>query len=151
MDYVYPPQAENAELPPYKLVELTAAEAAEIDGRLEDFDRDFVGYELGKKIELGIRIEGKLVAGLLGCTTLFHILYVETVWVDADCRRRGLGAALLAELERRAAAMGVNLIRLDTFDWQGYEFYKSCGYEEIGSYTDPRDGYSEYFFVKRLK
>ncbi len=135
----------------YELVELTGAEAAEIDGRLENFNRDFVGYELGGKIELGIRLDGKLVAGLLGYTTLFHILYVETVWVDADCRRRGLGSALLRELERRAAHMGVNLIRLDTFDWQGYEFYKACGYEEAGRYTEPRDGYSEYFFIKRLK
>ncbi len=135
----------------YELVELTGAGAAEIDGRREDFDRDFVGYELGGKIELGIRRSGKLVAGLLGYTTLFHILYVETVWVDKDCRRRGLGAALLRELERRAAHMGVNLIRLDTFDWQGYEFYKACGYEEAGRYTEPRDGYSEYFFIKRLK
>lgn len=135
----------------YTLVELSPAEAQEVDGRLEDFDREFVGYELDKKIELGVKIDGKLVAGLLGCTTLFHILYVETVWVDKDYRRQGLGAALLAELERRAADMGVNLIRLDTFDWQGYEFYKSCGYEEVGSYTEPRDGYSEYFFIKRLK
>ncbi len=141
---------EHAELPSWELVELTDAEAADIDGRLEDFDRDFVGYELGRKIELGIRINGRLAAGLLGCTTLFHILYVETVWVDEPCRRKGLGAALLREVEKRAEAMGVNLIRLDTFDWQGYEFYKACGYEEVGRYTEPRDGYSEYFFVKRL-
>ncbi len=132
------------------LVELSPAEAAEVDGRLEDFDREFVGYELDGKIELGIKIDGRLVAGLLGCTTLFHILYVETVWVDEDYRRRGLGAALLREMERRAGDMGVNLIRLDTFDWQGREFYKACGYEEVGGYTEPRDGFSEYFFIKRL-
>lgn len=138
-------------LPPYELAELARDEAAEIDGRLEDFDRDFVGYELGREINLGVKIDGKLVAGLLGRTTLFHILYVETVWVDEPYRRRGLGAALLRELERRAGEMGVDLIRLDTFDWQGYEFYKACGYQEVGGYTNPQDGYSEYFFVKRLK
>lgn len=141
----------NRPFPPYELVELTRDEAAEIDGRLEDFDRKFVGYELGQSIELGVRTGGKLVAGLLGYTTLFHILYVETVWVDEAYRRKGLGAALLAELEKRAGDMGVNLIRLDTFDWQGYEFYKACGYEEVGSYAEPRDGFSEYFFIKRLK
>ncbi len=135
----------------YELAELTRDEAAEINERLERSDRKHVGYELGRRIELGVKIDGKLVAGLLGCTTLFHILYVETVWVDEDCRRRGLGAALLREMERRAEAMGVNLIRLDTFDWQGYEFYKACGYEEVGRYTEPRDGFSEHFFIKRLK
>lgn len=142
---------ETVERPLYELVELTRDEAAEIDERLEGFDRKHVGYELGRSVELGVKIGGRLVAGLLGCTTLFHILYVETVWVDEDCRRRGLGAALLREMEKRAGDMGVNLIRLDTFDWQGYEFYKSCGYEEVGRYTEPEDGFSEYFFVKRLK
>ncbi len=142
---------EPIERPPYALVELTQAEAEEIDERLEGFDRKHVGYELGRQIELGVKVGGKLVAGLLGCTTLFHILYVETVWVDEDCRRKGLGAALLREMEKRAGDMGVNLIRLDTFDWQGYEFYKACGYEEVGRYTEPQDGFSEYFFVKRLK
>lgn len=135
---------------PYRVVDLTEEEAAEMDGRLETFDREFIGYELGKTLNLGIRRDGKLVAGLLGCTTLFHILYVETVFVDEAYRHQGLGAALLAELERRAPELGVNLIRLDTFDWQGYEFYKSCGYKEVGHYTEPNDGYSEYFFIKRL-
>jgi len=141
----------NRPFPPYELVDLTRDEAAEIDERLENFDWNHVGYELGRQIELGVKIGGKLVAGLLGYTTLFHILYVETVWVDEAYRRKGLGAALLAEMEKRAGDMGVNLIRLDTFDWQGYEFYKACGYEEVGRYTEPRDRFSEYFFVKRLQ
>lgn len=135
---------------PYDLVDLTDQEAEEIDEELEAFDRQFVGYELGKRIAIGIKVNGKLIAGLRGCTTRFHILYIETVYVDEAYRRRGFGAALLAETEKRAGDMGVNLIRLDTFDWQGYAFYKRCGYEEVGHYTEPHDGFSEYFFIKRL-
>jgi len=137
-------------LPPYELVELTQDEAAEIDGRLDADCRKHIGYRLEGKLELGVKRNGKLVAGLLGYASWLHILYVETVWVDEDCRRQGLGSALLRELERRAVEAGFDLIRLDTFDWQGYEFYKSCGYEEVGHYTHPQDGYSEYFFIKRL-
>lgn len=49
-----------------------------------------------------------------------------------------------------AILMGAKMIRLHTFDWQGRQFYPSAGYEEVGSYTDEREQFSEYFFVKRL-
>lgn len=32
--------------------------------------------------------------------------------------------------------MGANLIRLDTFDWQGKEFYESIGYKKVGEYSE---------------
>lgn len=134
----------------YQIVELTEAQAAEMDGRLDADCRRHIGYRLEGKIQLGVQIDGRLVAGALGYASWLHILYVETVWVDEPYRRRGMGAALMAGLEARAKAAGFNLIRLDTFDWQGREFYKACGYEEVGSYTEPEDGYSEYFFIKRL-
>ncbi|GAA0692696.1 hypothetical protein SAMN04487885_12614 [Clostridium cadaveris] len=54
------------------------------------------------------------------------------------------------EIERRAKLLGANIIRLDTFNWQGREFYTSIGYEEVGSYESVEDGFSEYFFLKRL-
>ena len=53
-------------------------------------------------------------------------------------------------MEKRAAAMGVNIIRLDTFDWQGKEFYKALGYECAGHYENAEDNYAEYFFVKKI-
>jgi hypothetical protein len=53
-------------------------------------------------------------------------------------------------LENRAKEIGVNMIRLDSFNWQGYEFYKKIGYELIGKYENEIDGFSEYFFIKRL-
>ena len=44
----------------------------------------------------------------------------------------------------------MNTIRLDTFDFQGKEFYEAMGYTLAGSYQNDEDGYAEYFFVKRL-
>ena len=93
---------------------------------------------------------GKLIAGLDACITAFKILYVSTVFVDEEYRRKGLGAKLVREMEKRAAALGVNTIRLDTFNWQGKEFYEALGYRSAGHYENPEDGYSEYFFVKRI-
>ena len=57
----------------------------------------------------------------------------------------------IREMEERAAAMGVNTIRLDTFSWQGKEFYEALGYQAVGHYENAEDGYSEYFFLKRIK
>lgn len=40
------------------------------------------------------------------------------------------------------------MIRLDTFDFQGREFYRALGYEEIGHYENALDSFSESFFLK---
>jgi ribosomal protein S18 acetylase RimI-like enzyme len=72
------------------------------------------------------------------------------MFVDERYRRKGYGTRLMREMERRAAEMGATLIRLDTFDWQGKDFYEALGYEIVGSYENVPEGYAEYFFVKRL-
>ena len=56
----------------------------------------------------------------------------------------------MREMEKRAKALGANMIRLDTFDWQGKEFYEALGYQQVGHYTNEEDGFSEYFFLKRI-
>ena len=122
----------------------------DIEERLEDFDESYITYKMDGEIHIGIEDDGKLVAGLDACITNFKILYVSTVFVDEEYRRKGLGARLMREMEKRAAAMGVNMIRLDTYDWQGKEFYETLGYECVGHYDNKEDGFSEYFYLKRL-
>lgn len=46
--------------------------------------------------------------------------------------------------------MGANTIRLDTFSWQGKDFYQALGYQEVGHYENQEDGYAESFFLKRI-
>jgi len=91
-----------------------------------------------------------LIAGLDACITTFKILYVSTVFVDEEYRRKGIGARMVREMEKRATEMGINTIRLDTFDWQGKEFYEALGYQCVGHYNNAEDGYSEFFFLKRI-
>ena len=54
-------------------------------------------------------------------------------------------------MELRAKKLGVNTIRLDTFDWQGKDFYKAVGYELVGNYSNIEDGYAKYFFLSEYK
>ena len=133
-----------------KIVNLTDEQAEEIDERLSAFDEQYITYRMDGCIQIGIEEDGKLVAGLDACITAFKILYVSTVFVDEEYRRKGYGTRLIREMEKRAAAMGVNTIRLDTFNWQGKDFYEAMGYKAAGHYENVEDGYAEYFFVKRL-
>ena len=132
------------------IIDLNQEQVEDIEERLEDFDESYITYKMDGEIQIGIEDDGKLVAGLDACITNFKILYVSTVFVDEEYRRKGLGARLMREMEKRAAAMGVNMIRLDTYDWQGKEFYEALGYECVGHYDNKEDGFSEYFYLKKL-
>ena len=132
------------------LIDLNEEQVEDITERLDDFDESYITYKMDGEIQIGIEDNGKLVAGLDACVTNYKVLYVSTVFVDEEYRRKGLGARLMREMEKRAAAMGVNMIRLDTYDWQGKEFYETLGYECVGSYENKEDGFSEYFYLKRL-
>ena len=102
------------------------------------------------RIQIGIVDDDKVVAGLDACMTAFKILYVSTVFVDEAYRRKGYDKKLIDEMEERAKSLGANTIRLDTFNWQGKEFYEALDYQLVGGYENNDDGYSEYFFLKRI-
>ena len=134
-----------------KLIDLDEEQVAYVEEQLCKFDQAYIKDPLNGNICIGIEEDGKLIAGLDACVTAFRILYVSTVFVDAAYRRKGYGRLLMEELEKRAKAMGVNTIRLDTFDWQGKAFYEALGYNVVGSYENADDGYAEYFFLKRIE
>lgn len=133
-----------------KIVNLSEEQMNEIENQLSEYDEKYITYKTSGKIQIGIEADGKIIAGLEASITAFKILYVSTVFVDAGYRRKGYGTFLMNEMEARAKEMGVNTIRLDTFSWQGKEFYKALHYEIAGSYENDADGYAEYFFLKRI-
>lgn len=133
-----------------ELVDLNDEQQEDINNRLEEFDKKHIAYEMKGEINIGFCDGEKLAAGAIACITAFKILYVSTLYVDEQYRGRGVGKQLVAELEKRAKLLGANIIRLDTFNWQGAEFYKSLGYEQVGFYQNEEDNFSEHFFIKRL-
>ncbi len=133
-----------------KIIDLNEKQLKIVENKLNDFDEAYITYKMDGSIQIGIEEDGKVIAGLDACITAFKILYVSTVFVDEAYRRKGYGKMLIEEMEKRAKEMGVNIIRLDTFSWQGKEFYESLNYEVVGSYENTIDGYAEYFFLKRI-
>ena len=133
-----------------KIIDLNEEQVEDIESRLNSFDENHIACKMNGCVRIGVEDEGKLIAGLDACITAFKILYVSTVFVDEEYRRKGVGAWMIREMEKRAADMGVNTIRLDTFNWQGKEFYEALNYQCVGHYDHAEDGYSEYFFLKRI-
>ncbi len=133
-----------------KIVELTEEQAEDIENKLDEYDEKYIGKKMEGQIRIGMEENGEIFAGLSACMTAYRILYVSTVFVEESYRGKGYGKKLILEMEKRAKIMGADTIRLDTFNWQGREFYEALGYELVGSYANEEDGYSEYFFLKRI-
>jgi GNAT superfamily N-acetyltransferase len=91
---------------------------------------------------------GEIRAGLIG-TLYAGWLFVNLLWVHADLRRQGVGSALIAEAERRAIAFGCHSAHVDTFSFQGPDFYPRFGYEVFGTLDYPPD-HKRIFLQKRL-
>ena len=122
-----------------EIIELTEDELKELEERLHCYDLNFIKYELEGNISIGVKYKGKVIGGIDACITNFHILYISTLFVEEEFRNRKIGSMLI---------MGVKLIRVDTYDFQGENFYKKMNYRQVGRYTYEEDGFSESFFVK---
>lgn len=133
-----------------EIIDLSENQVEELENALDAYDKNYITYKINGKVSIGISHAGAIVAGLDACMTAFKILYVSTVYVEEKYRRKGYGKALLEEMEKRAKSLGANTIRLDTFSWQGKEFYQSMNYEQVGYYKNDADNYEEYFFMKRI-
>lgn len=132
------------------IVDLSDRQVEALEHALEEYDREYIKQKISGNVSIGILEGDTLIAGLDACMTAFRILYVSTVYVDEKHRRKGYGRLLIEEMEKRAKTLGANTIRLDTFSFQGREFYLAMGYEQAGAYRNAEDGYEEYFFVKRI-
>jgi DNA-binding MarR family transcriptional regulator/N-acetylglutamate synthase-like GNAT family acetyltransferase len=93
----------------------------------------------------------------VGCGALkFHpggpaeVAGIKRMWVSVSVRGLGLGRRLLAELEARAAAHGVRILRLETNQSLGEAIglYRSAGYREVAAFND--EPYAHHWFEKDL-
>ena len=75
---------------------------------------------------------------------------IKRMWVAPSVRGLGLGRRLLAELEARAAAHGVRVLRLETNRALGEAIglYLEAGYHEVAAFND--EPYAHHWFEKAL-
>lgn len=132
------------------IINLSKDEIETIEERLDAYDEEHIKYPIKCSISIGIKDNSELIAGLDGQMTTFNIFYLTTLYVNKEYRKKGYGKALVKEMEKRAKDLGANTIRLDTFNFQGKDFYTSLDYEQVGYYRNDEDDYEEYFFLKRI-
>jgi GNAT superfamily N-acetyltransferase len=120
-----------------------------IDEALGDYNEAFLDDRRYDYFGLFVRDDtGAIRAGLIGHLYIGW-LFINLLWVREDLRRAGVGSGLIAEAERRAIAFGCHSAYLDTFSFQGPEFYPRFGYEVFGTLDYPPD-HKRIFFKKRL-
>jgi ribosomal protein S18 acetylase RimI-like enzyme len=87
--------------------------------------------------------------------------FTDRVWellmilVDADHHRRGIGSALLLEVERAVRAAGGRLLLIETSSISSFEqtrkFYRKHGYTEVAHIPDYfADGDGKASYIKRM-
>ncbi|WP_228114635.1 GNAT family N-acetyltransferase [Stenotrophomonas sp. MYb238] len=132
------------------LVQAAPADVDRLCESLQAYNRPFTEGHPEAAIRIVARTaEGALLGGILADVALGW-LEIHVLWVEPDQRATGLGAALLAECERRASARGAHSARLDTFGWQAEGFYAGQGYACFGRLNDYPAGHERIFMRKRL-
>ncbi|MDD6078158.1 MAG: ribosomal protein S18-alanine N-acetyltransferase [Clostridiales bacterium] len=74
---------------------------------------------------------------VLGYVGLMHVLdegYISNVAVSPDCRRQGIGAALIAELTRRAGRLELAFLTLEAraSNAPAIRLYEKMGFQQVG-------------------
>jgi ribosomal protein S18 acetylase RimI-like enzyme len=115
---------------------------ADVEGSFIDRGGDFIVAE-----------DGDQVVGMGGYRpNNLRQAEVLRVRVHPAVRRRGVGRAVMAELEARAATAGFTEMHLDTATNQpeAVRFYESLGYREVGRETHPEWHWTLVYFSKFL-
>lgn len=120
-------------------------------------ESEYGKYEQAHGVQCGfapfaiVAKENKDVAGILTGYTAFSEIYVDDLLVLPDYRRKGVGRALLNQVEAHFRNQNFTNINLVTNAFQAPEFYKKCGYELEFVRKNPKfPKFTKYFFIKWL-
>ena len=100
--------------------------------------------ELDKSIFLVAERDGQAI-GYVGCQTVLDEGYITNVAVSPDCRRQGIGRALIEELAQRARAQGLSFVTLEAraSNAPAIALYEGAGFVHVGVrknfYTAPSE------------
>ena len=94
--------------------------------------------------------DGDVIGGILATSALWHILHIETLWVNQAFRGNKIASKLIQDVEEYAKSLGCHLSYLETYDFQAKEFYVNNGYKIFGVVEDFPKGHECYFLSKIL-
>ncbi|WPN45388.1 MULTISPECIES: GNAT family N-acetyltransferase [unclassified Pseudomonas] len=101
-------------------------------------------------IALLIRDDNDDIVGGVYARLFYQWLFIDLLAVPEQARGQGMGTKLMQMAEDLAREKECVGLWLETFEFQAPEFYKKCGYSEIGHIADYPPGHKHFFFQKRL-
>jgi len=107
-----------------------AADVAIVTEGVLSFGRALAVGGNARPLACFVRDDGELIAGAVGRTE-FARLFVTHLWVAEDRRCRGLGAGLLARMEREAMQRGCTSSMIETLNDRVADLYARQGYKPV--------------------
>ena len=96
-----------------------------------------------------VRDDDRVIAGASG-SIWGGGCQVHVVWVDGALRHRGLGRALMTEVEREARRRGCRLVMGLTYDVLTGDYYDRLGYQTVGAIENCPAGTTTRWYCKDL-
>ncbi|RYG34121.1 GNAT family N-acetyltransferase [bacterium] len=104
----------------------------------------------GRKTETAVTVRdesGRIVGGATA-----HLyrgrLFIDFVWVDEDCRGKGVGTQVMRAIEAEGRRLGATCAQVDTFTFQAAPFYERLGYREVARIPKMFGGYDRIYLEK---
>jgi ribosomal protein S18 acetylase RimI-like enzyme len=120
----------------------------EIYKQMRAFNKRACGQDY-RPLAITLRKGDEIVGGLIG-ETYWGWLYINSLWIAEDLRRKNLGKALIEKAEAEARKRGVRNVFLDSFTFQAPKFYMKLGYREFGRLKDFPAGHDRIWLTKAL-
>ena len=128
----------------------TSADVAPIDQGLHGYNQRAADLGAIRRFACYARRDDGVLAGGALARWWGTACELQQIWVDEALRRRGIGAALMRQVETTAIEHGCEMIYLDTFSFQAPEFYYQLGYHTACRFDGFPDGQSKFILQKSL-
>ena len=110
-----------------------------------DIKHDYI--KINRKL---INKDGKVVAAIMAGVSEIDTAWIWKIWVDEECRNRGLGTRLIKHFEKKAKEKGATkILSEEIYDWN-VGFFLKLGYKIGGELKDLPKGHSFFIVYKDL-
>jgi GNAT superfamily N-acetyltransferase len=135
----------------HQIIKSTPEESDLIDDWLYEWNREVLDSKekSDTKLNYVVKHDNQVIAGI-NAFFYWNMLFIDSLFVVKEYRGNKIGSELIDLVEAKAKELGAKLAHLDTFDWQGKDFYLKHGYKVFGVLDDCPKWHKRYYLSKFL-